>query len=126
MGKNLLKHWYKDSVPCRSACPADTDIPGYLEAIYNNEFDKETEDRLPMLFRNTLTWRLRIQGFIVSEFPEQKQEAMNKLTSWFKDGKLKYKEDVVEGLENVVEAFRGLLKGKNFGKLIIKLADEPN
>ena len=40
MGKNLLKHWYKDSVPCRSACPADTDIPGYLEAIYNNEFDK--------------------------------------------------------------------------------------
>ena len=43
-----------------------------------------------------------------------------------KDGKLKYKEDFVEGLENVVEAFRGLLKGKNFGKLIIKLADEPN
>ena len=40
MGKNLLKHWYKDSVPCRCACPADTDIPGYLEAIYNNEFDK--------------------------------------------------------------------------------------
>ena len=95
-------------------------------SMYNNEFDKEAEDRLPMLFRNTLTWRLRIQGFIVSEFPEQKQEAMNKLTSWFKDGKLKYKEDVVEGLENVVEAFRGLLKGKNFGKLIIKLADEPN
>ena len=95
-------------------------------SMYNNEFDKEAEDRLPMLFRNTLTWRLRIQGFIVSEFPEQKQEAMNKLTSWFKDGKLKYKEDVVEGLENVVGAFRGLLKGKNFGKLIIKLADEPN
>ena len=93
--------------------------------MYNNKFDKEAEDRLPMLFRNTLTWRLRIQGFIVSEFPEQKQEAMNKLTSWFKDGKLKYKEDVVEGLENVVGAFRGLLKGKNFGKLIIKLADEP-
>ncbi len=37
MGKDQLKHWYKDSVPCRSACPADTDIPGYLEAIYNNK-----------------------------------------------------------------------------------------
>jgi len=95
-------------------------------SMYNNEFDKEAEDRLPMLFRDVLTWRLHIQGFIVSEFPEQKQEAMNNLIKWFKAGKLKYKEDVVEGLENVVPAFRGLLSGKNFGKLIIKLADEPN
>ena len=79
-----------------------------------------------MLFRNTLTWRLRIQGFIVSEFPEQKREAMENLIGWFKEGRLKYKEDVVEGLENVVQSFRGLLKGENFGKLIIKLADEPN
>ena len=43
MGKNQLKHLYKDSVPCRSSCPADTDIPGYLEAIYNNDFNKAYE-----------------------------------------------------------------------------------
>ena len=95
-------------------------------SMYNNEYGKDAEDRLPMLFRNTLTWRLRIQGFIVSEFPEQKQEAMTNLISWFKDGRLKYKEDIVKGLENAVQAFRGLLNGKNFGKLIVKLADEPN
>jgi len=95
-------------------------------SMYNNQFKKDAEDRLPMLFRDVLTWRLRIQGFIVSEFPEQKQEAMNALQRWFKDGKLKYKEDIVEGLDNAVDAFRGLLNGKNFGKLLIKLADEPN
>ncbi len=43
MGKNQLKQLYKYSVPCRSSCPADTDIPGYLEAIYNNNFNKAYE-----------------------------------------------------------------------------------
>jgi hypothetical protein len=94
-------------------------------SMYNNQFQTDGEDRLPMLFRNILTWRLRIQGFIVSEFPEQKLEAMNNLVRWFKEGKLKYKEDIVDGLDNTVDAFRGLLNGDNFGKLIIKLDDEP-
>lgn len=39
MNKSELEHWYSDSVPCRSACPADTDIPGYLEAIYHGDFE---------------------------------------------------------------------------------------
>ena len=39
MNKSELEHWYSDSVPCRSACPADTDIPGYLEAIYRGDFE---------------------------------------------------------------------------------------
>jgi NADPH-dependent glutamate synthase beta subunit-like oxidoreductase/ferredoxin len=37
--KSELRHWYDDSVPCRSACPADTDIPGYLEAIYHDDYE---------------------------------------------------------------------------------------
>ena len=43
MGKSQLKQLYKNSVPCRSSCPADTDIPGYLEAIYNNDFNEAYE-----------------------------------------------------------------------------------
>jgi len=39
LNKSELEHWYSDSVPCRSACPADTDIPGYLEAIYRGDFE---------------------------------------------------------------------------------------
>ena len=89
--------------------------------MYNNQSQQLEEDRLPMLFRNVLTWRLRIQGFIVSEFPDQKLEAMQHLEKWYLEGKLKYREDVVEGLDNMVEAFQGLLRGKNFGKLLIKV-----
>ena len=89
--------------------------------MYNNQSQQLEEDRLPMLFRNVLTWRLRIQGFIVSEFPNQKLEAMQSLEKWYLEGKLKYKEDIVEGLDNMVEAFQGLLRGDNFGKLLIKV-----
>jgi len=47
------------------------------------------------------------------------------VSQWLQEGKLKYKEDVVEGLENAPHAFIGLLQGKNFGKLIVKVSDEP-
>ena len=90
-------------------------------SMYNNQSQQLDEDRLPMLFRNVLTWRLRIQGFIVREFPEQQLEAMQHLEKWYLEGKLKYREDIVEGLDNMVEAFRGLLKGENFGKLLVKV-----
>ena len=90
-------------------------------SMYNNQSQQLEQDRLPMLFRNVLTWRLRIQGFIVSEFPEQKLEAMQHLEKWYIEGKLKYREDIVEGLDNMVEAFQGLLRGDNFGKLLIKV-----
>ncbi len=46
---------------------------------------------------------------------------MQHLEKWYLEGKLKYREDVVEGLDNMVEAFQGLLRGKNFGKLLIKV-----
>ena len=91
-------------------------------SMYNNQSQQLEEDRLPMLFRNVLTWRLRIQGFIVSEFPEQKLEAMENLEKWYLEGKLKYREDIVEGLDNMVEAFQGLLRGDNFGKLLVKVS----
>ena len=90
-------------------------------SMYNNQSQQLEEDRLPMLFRNVLTWRLRIQGFIVREFPEQQLEAMQHLEKWYLEGKLKYREDIVEGLDNMVEAFQGLLRGDNFGKLLVKV-----
>lgn len=45
------------------------------------------------------------------------------MTPWVEQGKVKVKEDVVEGLENAPEAFIGLLEGKNFGKLVVRIAD---
>ena len=68
-----------------------------------------------------LTSRLRIEGFIVSEHMEVWPEALTELGTMVATGKLKYRESVAEGLESAPDAFLGLLKGKNFGKQLVKL-----
>ena len=65
--------------------------------------------------------RLRIQGFIVSEHMEVWPEALKELGMLVATGKLKPRETVAQGLESAPDAFLGLLKGKNFGKQIVKL-----
>jgi NADPH-dependent curcumin reductase CurA len=68
-----------------------------------------------------LTSRLRIEGFIVSEHMDAWPEALAELGAMVAAGKLKYRESVAEGIESAPEAFLGLLKGKNFGKQLVKL-----
>jgi len=68
-----------------------------------------------------LTKRLTIRGFIVRDFADQAEAFGRDVSAWLKQGKIKYKEDVVEGLENAPQAFLGLLQGKNFGKLLIRV-----
>ena len=68
-----------------------------------------------------LTSRLRVEGFIVSEHMEVWPEALTELGSLVASGKLKYRESVANGIESAPEAFLGLLKGKNFGKQLVKL-----
>ena len=65
--------------------------------------------------------RLKVQGFIVSDRPERRAAARKDLVQWVRAGKLKYRESVVQGLENAPKAFIGLLSGKNFGKQLVKL-----
>jgi NADPH-dependent curcumin reductase CurA len=48
---------------------------------------------------------------------------LREMSAWMREGKIKYREDIVDGLERAPEAFIGLLKGDNFGKLIVKIAD---
>ncbi len=66
--------------------------------------------------------RLKIQGFIVFDNPKLNMEFVQKASGWLAEGKLKYRETVVEGLENAPSAFIGMLKGENFGKQIVKIA----
>jgi len=65
--------------------------------------------------------RLVMQGFIVMDFMDQRDEALNDLQSWVASGKLKVQEDVINGLENTPKALIGLLAGENRGKRMIKL-----
>ena len=68
-----------------------------------------------------LVSRLTIEGFIVSEHMEVWPEALKELGMLVATGKLKYRESVAEGIASAPEAFLGLLKGRNFGKQVVKL-----
>ena len=72
--------------------------------------------------RNFLTMRLTMRGFIVSEHIELWPQGLTELGGLVATGKLKFRESVAEGLAAAPEAFIGLLKGKNFGKQLVKLA----
>src|SRR5205823_6245970 len=69
--------------------------------------------------------RLRIQGFIVSDQWQRFGEYRALAAPLVRNGELKYREDIVEGLDRAAEAFIGLLQGRNFGKLLIKLGNDP-
>jgi NADPH-dependent curcumin reductase CurA len=68
-----------------------------------------------------LTQRLKVQGFIVSEHMEVWPEALKELGTLVATGKLRARESIAQGLAAAPEAFLGLLKGKNFGKQLVKL-----
>ena len=93
-----------------------------LVAQYNMTELPPGPDRTPVLMRAILSKRLLLRGFIVSDFASQHGEFQREVGAWLRDGKIKYREDVVEGLENAPQAFIGLLQGKNFGKLLIKVS----
>jgi len=62
-----------------------------------------------------------MKGFIVHDYAEKFPEAIKQLSQWYGEGKLKLKETVVEGFENIPEAFIGLFEGENIGKMIVKI-----
>lgn len=92
-----------------------------LVAQYNSEGDFPGPDRLPIVMRQVLSKSLAIRGFIQREFAAQRPAFEKEMAGWIAAGSVKYKEDVVEGLANAPEAFIGLLEGRNFGKLVVKL-----
>jgi NADPH-dependent curcumin reductase CurA len=75
--------------------------------------------------RFVLVNRVRIQGFIVSDFAARYKEGLAQLTEWVRAGKLRYKEDVVDGLARAPAALIGLLQGQNFGKMLVRVGPDP-
>ncbi|MDR0253695.1 MAG: NADP-dependent oxidoreductase [Brucellaceae bacterium] len=92
-----------------------------LVAQYNSTGIFDGPDRLPSLMRDVLSKSLTIRGFIQRDFSEQRPAFYLAMTQWIAEGKVRYREDIVEGLENAPEAFTGMLEGKNFGKLVVQL-----
>jgi NADPH-dependent curcumin reductase CurA len=80
-------------------------------------------DRLPGLMGAVLRKRLKIQGLIIFDYynTPRYDDFQRDVPAWLADGTLKYTEDVVDGLENAPSAFIGMLQGRNFGKLVIRV-----
>ncbi|MFM7946832.1 NADP-dependent oxidoreductase [Hafnia paralvei] len=91
---------------------------------YNGHHSDHQQDRLPLLMSTILKKRMRVEGFIISQdYGDRYPEFYAQMSTWLAQGKIVFKEDIVDGLENSITAFQGLLSGKNFGKLIIKVAE---
>jgi hypothetical protein len=68
---------------------------------------------------------LTVKGFLVSDYADRFGESLENLGSWVAEGKIKFKVDVVEGIENAPEAVNKLFSGENNGKLVIQTSKEP-
>jgi NADPH-dependent curcumin reductase CurA len=92
-----------------------------LIAQYNLSALPAGPDWTPVLMSSALIKRLTIRGFLVFDFEGQRGEFHRDMSAWFRDGRVKHREDVVDGIENAIGAFLGLLRGQNFGKLLVRL-----
>ncbi len=68
-----------------------------------------------------VTKRLNLRGFIMSDFPNEREKALKDLEGWVAEGKIKVQEDIIDGLENTPAALIGLLAGENRGKRMVKV-----
>ena len=80
----------------------------------------------PYNFSRIITKRALVQGFIVTDYFDRMTEALQDLMTWYSGGKLKYREHIIDGLENANTAINKLFDGSNKGKLIIKISEEPS
>ena len=77
------------------------------------------------LMRASLTRRILIRGFIVYDFADETDAFHADMGEWVRSGEVRYREDVVDGIESAPRAFMGLLEGRNFGKLLVRVAPDP-
>ena len=87
-----------------------------LIAHYNATELPAGPDRIPLLMQNILAKRLTFRGFIVLDHALQYAEFITNMSGWLREGRVRYREDITNGLENAPRELAGLLKGENFGK----------
>ena len=92
-----------------------------LISQYNRTALPEGPDRMSALMGQLLIKRIKMQGFIIfDDYGHRYNEFAKDMTQWLAQGKIHYREHLIEGLENAPHAFIGLLEGKNFGKMVVK------
>ena len=98
-------------------------VCGFI-AHYNDEAQTFVRDRLPALTAAVLGKRIRMQGFIILDHYADRFESFRRdMEEWLAAGRVKAREHVIDGLENAPLGLIDLLEGRNFGKVVVKVAD---
>jgi NADPH-dependent curcumin reductase CurA len=109
-----------DAVLFNLALHARVSVCGQI-SLYNLEKPELGLRFLPLL----IVYRAKVEGFLVIDYAPRFGEGLRQLAAWFREGKLKQRESIEEGLENAPRAFIGMLQGKNIGKQLVKVASSP-
>lgn len=88
-----------------------------------SSYNKAGEDLGPRVQTKLIKSSALMKGFVVGDYSDRFEEGTRALGTWVKNGSLKYEETIVEGFDNIPEAFLGLFKGSNLGKQLVKVAD---
>jgi leukotriene B4 12-hydroxydehydrogenase/15-oxo-prostaglandin 13-reductase len=86
-----------------------------------SQYNLDKPEPGPRLLAQVLVRQLKVEGFIVVRFQNRWAEGITQMAQWLREGKLKYREDVVEGFQNTARAFIGMLQGENTGKMLVKV-----
>ena len=79
----------------------------------------------PRNLRHFLVKRASLKGLLVFDWRDRYQEGLARLQRWVQSGEIRYREDIVDGLEKAPDAFAGLMEGRNFGKQLVRVSDDP-
>ncbi|HUQ22217.1 MAG TPA: NADP-dependent oxidoreductase [Gaiellaceae bacterium] len=142
-GYDVGIHYKQDDVNARlkEACPNGVDIyfdnvgGGLSETVFRrlalnarvpicgqiSQYNLSEPDLVPRSLGFLVVLRARLEGFLVSDYVHRFPEGLQRLGRWLAEGKLRYREDVTEGLENAPAAFMGMLRGENRGKTLVKI-----
>ena len=85
-----------------------------------SQYNLQKPEHGPRLLGEILVKQLRVEGFIVTRFQERWPQGIAQMARWIQEGKIRYREDIVEGFENTPRAFIDMLEGKNTGKMLVK------
>ncbi len=86
-----------------------------------SQYNLQKPEPGPRILSFVLVKQLKVEGFIVSRFMNKWREGIAQMAQWLREGKLKYREDVVDGFDNTARAFIGMLQGENTGKMLVKV-----
>lgn len=89
-----------------------------------SQYNNTTPVKGPANYLSLLVNRARMEGFVVFDYANRYPEAVTAMAQWMQEGSLKTREDIVRGLENFPQALLMLFEGKNFGKLVLQVADD--